>query len=218
MMNGQGVSSDATVLQVEKLCFGYGQRELFSLFSAQFQPGVTWVKGSNGSGKSTLLKLLAGVLQPISGHVEMPALRLDAATLEYRRRMFWCGPGPLAFDHLTPLEYLGFIRGLYRSFSVESVAGHVSGFALEPHLQSPLRDLSTGTQRKVWLTAALCTRAPVTLLDEPLNALDKSALSYLQAALGPCVRQTEGVWIIASHDSFGPASLQATVLDLGAPL
>lgn len=203
------------MIKVEKLCFAYAQHELFALFSVEFSAGVTWVKGANGSGKSTLLKLLAGIVQPSQGQISLQDIALTPDAMDYRQSLFWCGPGPIAFDHLTPLEYLGFMQGLYPSFSAEAVPVHVDGFALRPHLQTPMRALSTGTQRKVWLTAALSVQTPVVLLDEPLNALDTASLRYLEGALADCAHQADRAWIIVSHEAFGAASDKAGVLMLG---
>lgn len=206
------------ILYVDNLNFSYGRQFssalLFSNFFAQFAAGVTWVKGGNGHGKSTLLKLLAGVLPPSHGRIVLKGLDIDTDPMAYRRSMFWCGPGSLAFDHLTPLEYLGFMQGLYPSFDTEAVSKHVAGFALAPYLQTSLRSLSMGTQRKVWLAAALSAGTTVTLLDEPLNALDAASLQYLETNLAEVTQQADRAWIIVSHEAFGPASTNATTLVL----
>ena len=59
-------ATGAPVLQAHDLCFGFAQRALFSDFSAQIPPGVTWVCGDESCGKTTLLRLMAGEL-PASG-------------------------------------------------------------------------------------------------------------------------------------------------------
>jgi ABC-type multidrug transport system ATPase subunit len=209
-------ASPDAIIQVKNISFSYSQWSLFALFFADFYTGITWVKGSNGSGKSTLLKLLAGIAQPQSGHITLQGhSALTPQTVDYRRQVFWCGPGALAFEHLTALEYLGFMRGLYPAFDADAVAVHLAGFGLQPHLKSRLGTLSTGTQRKVWLTAALCANAVVTLLDEPLNALDTDSVAYLESALVGAAQQTGRAWIVVSHEPFGAAAENARVLTVG---
>ncbi len=190
-------------LQVHELCFAYPQRQVFTDWSAQFDAGLAWLRGGNGSGKSTLLKLLAGAMAPGSGEVRANGLDLSQDAMAYRRAVFWCGPGPVPFDHLSPTEYFAFLRGLYPSWDDSALQPHVNGFALTPHLRLPLRQLSTGTQRKVWLAAALAAHAPVTLLDEPLNALDAASLVHLRTTLADCARDPSRLWIVASHEPLG---------------
>jgi len=62
---------------------------------------------------TTLLKLLAGALHATTGEIEAAGLKQRQQPIEYRRAVFWCGPGPVPFDHLSPTEYFAFIRGLY---------------------------------------------------------------------------------------------------------
>jgi ABC-type multidrug transport system ATPase subunit len=190
-------------LQVQALCFAYPARQLFFDWSAQFYGGVAWLRGGNGSGKSTLLKLLAGAIEPGSGEVQANGLDVSRDAMAYRREVFWCGPGPVPFDHLSPSEYFAFLRGLYPSWDDAALQPHIDGFALSPHLRMPLRQLSTGTQRKVWLTAAFAVKTPITLLDEPLNALDAASLAHLRATLADCAREMSRLWIVASHEALG---------------
>lgn len=203
------------LLRVDGLRFGYSDRWLIDGLTFAFPPGVVWVQGGNGRGKSTLLKLLAGALAPAGGRIAVQAIDLALQPLDYRRRVFWCGPGPLAFDHLSPWEYFGFLRTLYPALHLPALQAHVEGLGLGPHAGSLLRRLSTGTQRKVWLAAALAAGTPVTLLDEPLNALDAASLQYLQGALAAAATP-DRLWIVASHEAFGAASRTASVLDLEA--
>ncbi len=205
------------LLQVEDLCFSYPQRHVFTLWSAAFDAGLTWVRGSNGSGKSTLLKLLGGALPATSGRIVLAGVDCATQPLDYRRRVFWCGPGAIPFDHLTPAEYFGFMRTLYPRFDTAALARHVQGFALAPHLANPLRTLSTGTQRKAWLAAALSAGTDVTLLDEPINALDAASHMHLLAVLAECAGHARQSWIVASHESLGAAEQRAALLDLDVP-
>jgi ABC-type multidrug transport system ATPase subunit len=172
------------------------------------------VKGSNGCGKSTLLKLLAGSLKPTAGAIEVQGVDISAQPLQYRRQVFYCGPGPIAFDHLSPVEFFGFMRALYPGIDENRLAQNVEGFGLHSFLDLPLTTLSTGTQRKVWLSMALAAGTEATLLDEPLNALDAKSLEYLRSALVHCAQDSVRAWIVASHEDLGVGSLTAETLEM----
>lgn len=202
------------VLQVQALSFSYPGRHVFTGWSAGFAPGLTWVRGSNGSGKSTLFKLLAGALTPLTGTRRVAGI--DAAThpLDYRREVFWCGPGAIAFDHLRPTEYFAFLRGLYPRLDAARLQVHLDGFGLQTFMAKHLSELSTGTQRKVWLSAALAAGTAVVLLDEPLNALDAASLRHLREQLSRCAADETRAWVVASHEAVAGPDDRVTRLDL----
>lgn len=204
------------LLQIDGLSFSYPRRPLFTGFSAQLGAGLTWLRGPNGCGKSTLLALLAGALRPISGQIIVKGIAQASQPLDYRREVFWCGPGPVVFDHLRPPEYFGFIAGLYPRFDATALAGHVQAFGLQPHLGQRLSALSTGTQRKVALATALAVGTALVLLDEPFNALDAASLAHLQAVLRDAAASRHQAWLVASHPDPGADAPDRAVLDLGS--
>jgi ABC-type sulfate/molybdate transport systems ATPase subunit len=80
-----------------------------------------------------------------------------------------------------------------------------------------LATLSTGTQRKVWLAVALAAGTTVTLLDEPLNALDAKSLEYLRSVLVKCAQDPSRAWIVASHEDLGSGSSHCDILEMDVP-
>jgi ABC-type multidrug transport system ATPase subunit len=210
-MNGP---APATLLRVQRLSFSYPQRHVFNAWSHDFPAGLTWVRGGNGCGKSTLLKLLAGALKPLSGTIEVQGVSQQDQPRDYRLRVFWCGPGAIAFDHLSPAEFFGFMRGLYASVDVPALQRHVAGLGLSPFMDAAMRTLSTGTQRKVWLAMALAAGTPVTLLDEPLNALDAASSAYFRASLHTLAQDSSRAWVVASHEALDDTPAAISRLDL----
>ena len=204
------------LLQVRGLSFSYPGRHVLTGFDADFGPGLTWVRGSNGSGKSTLLRLLAGALQPLVGSLRVAGIDAEQRPLDYRRQVVWCGPGAIAFDHLRAPEYFAFLRGLYPRFDTARLQQQLDGFGLQPFLGARLSELSTGTQRKVWLAAALAAGTAVVLLDEPLNALDAASLQHLRTQLAHCAADGEHAWLVASHEPVAAPEDRVMLLDLAA--
>jgi ABC-2 type transport system ATP-binding protein len=203
-------------LRVRDLAFSYPGRSVFAGWAADFHAGITWVQGGNGCGKSTLLKLLAGALTPAVGELQAAGVDAQQHPVDYRRQVFWCGPGAIAFDHLRPPEYFAFLRGLYPQFDMTQVQQQVTALGLQPFMGTRLRELSTGTQRKVWLAAAFAVGTTVVLLDEPLNALDAASLRHVLAQLARCAADPQRAWIVASHESLGAAGDAAVKLLLAA--
>ena len=204
----------APVLKVKALSFSYPGRHVFTEWSAEFAPGLSWIQGSNGSGKSTLLKLLAGALTPLLGSLQVREVDAAARPLAYRREVFWCGPSAIPFDHLSPAEYWGFMRHLYPRFDAAALGAHVAGLGLGPFTDTRLSELSTGTQRKVWLAAALVAGSACVLMDEPLNALDSASLHYVLGQLAACAADPARAWIVASHEALGVAGERAVLMGL----
>jgi hypothetical protein len=67
----------------------------------------------------------------------------------------------------------------YAGFDQAALLQLIDGLALEPHLFKQIQMLSSGTRRKVWITAAFASGAALTLLDDPLAALDKSSALFV---------------------------------------
>lgn len=173
--------------------------------SGAFGAGRTGLVGRNGSGKSTLLRLIAGDLTPTAGHITATG---DVAYLPQR----------LTLDtHARVAELLGVARALDAvraiaagdvdparfdevgdDWDVEARAeAALAEAGLDPSfLDRTVGELSGGEAVLVAIAGIRARRAPVTLLDEPTNNLDRDA----RTRLGEMVRSWRGTLVVVSHD------------------
>lgn len=147
--------------------------------------------GSNGCGKSTLMKIITGQLQPDSGSVEIG----DTVHIGY----FMQENEPLD-ENQTVLECVRSI-GEY----VQTVDGKVTAsqmcekFLFTPKQQwTPVRKLSGGEKRRLYLLSVLMSAPNVLILDEPTNDLDIETLEVLEDYLDGFA----GIIITVSHDRY----------------
>ena len=131
--------------------------------------------GPNGSGKTTLLRLVAGLLAPTGGTLEVAVERAQVGFL---------GHEPLVYRELTPLENLELYGRLYRipsggSGSARCSSGSGSGRCASERVST----FSRGMQQRLGLCRALLHEPELVILDEPFNALDAQGVELLEREL-----------------------------------
>lgn len=208
------VSHSPCFLQIDDLSHGYPQRGLFSHLSARFGAGIHLVRGGDGRGKTTLLRLLAGELAPQGGGMLACGVSSRDAPAAYRQQVFWLDPRTEAHDQQTAAQCFDVLTQRYPRFDLSQVPALFEGLALAEHAHKPLYMLSTGSKRKVWLTAAFASGAPVVLLDVPFASLDKVSIAFLTALLGQEAAAANRTWVLADYEA-PPALALASTLDLG---
>ncbi len=141
--------------------------------------------GPNGAGKSTLLRLLAGIDAPDEGSV----------TINPQVRVGYLDQGqPFAETDRSLLEvYRDGTPGEEQHAITDLLA---SGLFRYEELRQPVRELSSGQQRKLQIARLIAARANLLLLDEPTNTVSFDVLEALEDAL----RAFPGPVIAASHD------------------
>jgi len=204
----------SAVLQACGLGFGYPkQPALFTNWSVDIAPGVTWVGGDESTGKTTLLRLLAGELPAQSGTLQVNGILFKEQPQSYRNEVAWVDPRTQAFDTLTPQAYWDGLRSQHPAFADDLLADLIGGLALEPHLPKSLYMLSTGTKRKVFLAGAFASGAAVTLLDEPFAALDKASIALVLELLQEAAAHTSRAWVVADYLAPAGVALTGTIAD-----
>ena len=147
--------------------------------------------GPNGAGKTTTLRMVAGLLPPDAGSVEIfgiDALRDPEAA---KQIMAWVSDEPMIYDKLTPLEYLEFIAGLWGvdpAISTASARDLLVSLGLAPHLNERCEGFSKGMRQKVALAGALVHDPRLIILDEPLTGLDAVSARHVKTLLSERVR------------------------------
>lgn len=172
------------LLHADGLALVRGGRLLFEGLDMHLDAGeALHVTGPNGSGKSSLIRLVAGLLRPSAGRVERAAAALADEQLALDRELplgralaFWKGPRLGEAMAALALDHLG----------------HV-----------PVRLLSTGQARRARLARVMASGAPLWLLDEPMNGLDRDGVERLAEAVAGH-RAAGGALLAASHQPLGP--------------
>ncbi|GAA1543269.1 ATPase subunit of ABC transporter with duplicated ATPase domains [Microbacterium ginsengiterrae] len=179
--------------------------------SGTFGTGRTGLVGRNGSGKSTLLRLIAGDLCPTSGHISTSgdvAYLPQRLTLETDRRVAELLGVATALDAVRAITAgdadPAHFDAVGDDWDIEARAEVALAEAgLDPSfLDRRVGELSGGEAVLVAIAGIRLRRAPVTLLDEPTNNLDRDA----RAKLAAMVTAWRGALIVVSHD--------VTLLDL----
>ena len=169
----------------------YGIRPTLRDINLTVKPGeLLCVMGPNGMGKSTLLSVIAGILAPIKGYVEINGLR-RRSSIEHekkiREQVIYLPDAPWLPINNTGRE---FILGVGRLYGVDEdrLFDHAQKllnlFDLAEKGDRTISSYSTGQQKKIGLCSALITDAPIMILDEPFSGgLDSSGLLALQQVL-----------------------------------
>eukprot|EP00435_Cladocopium_sp_Y103_P077033 s1_g772.t1 len=146
--------------------------------------------GNNGSGKSTLLKCLAGIYEPIRGHVEVngtvaPIFDLSLGT----------DPELSGYDNIL-------LRGMYAGLSksvVEAQVDEIAAFSeLGDFLHLPIRTYSSGMQLRLAFAVSTAFSADIVLVDEIISVGDAAFVEKSQARMQSRIG-ADGILVLASH-------------------
>jgi ABC-type multidrug transport system ATPase subunit len=174
---------------------------LFQDLNFTLAPGVAMVVGDEQTGKTTLLKILSGELMPSQGWVETLGLRPDTSAAAYARQVFRTDPLSEALDQTAPDDWFQTLPQRYPAFAQATLNALTEGFGLAPHLAKPMYMLSAGSRRKVWLSAAFASGAPLVLIDQPFAALDAPSIRLLREVLQEFDGQSRRTCVLADYEA-----------------
>ena len=187
-------------LKVSNLCKHYTETYLFKDISFELHPGeVMAITGWNGSGKSTLLRIIAGLVRPTTGRVEM-FFKGESIAREARRRFVgMVAPAFSLYEELTALENLEFfskVRGI--AYDRNSCLGIMRQIGLSENAGKLCRNYSSGMKQRLKLAQALLHKPPLLLLDEPGCNLDSKGMEVVENIIAD--QRRSGMSIIASNE------------------
>ena len=207
------------ILKAEGLCKSYGTQEVLSNLDLTIEPGKIYgLIGRNGVGKTTLLSILTGQNTHNAGYVtyndqpvweNQEALNDLCFSRELQPTMF-NGPNNLKVSH-----YIKSGAIFYPNWDQEYADALMAEFKLDP--KKKIAQLSKGQMSMVTILIALASKAPITILDEPVAGLDVVMRERFYRLLLEDFVQTERTFIVSTHILEEAASVfeRVIILDEG---
>lgn len=185
-----------------------GFRSVFSGINLQLSSGEALaLTGPNGAGKSSLLRLMAGLLRPSEGRVELDG---DTDNRTVPERAHYLGHLDALKPALTVRENIDFWIHYLGVAGDATSALEAVGIGALGHL--PAAYLSAGQRRRLSLARLIASPRPLWLLDEPTSALDSAGQDML-AGLMRGHLAGGGIIVAATH---GPLGIECKELRLGS--
>ena len=181
-----------TTIEIEHVSKSYGDTICVKDFSyVLLKDDKIGFVGKNGCGKTTLMKMLAGIVTPDTGCIEVgQTVKIGY----YCQEISYIDPNQKVIDYIKDTaEYVRTEDGLVSASSM------LERFLFPPEQQySPIGKLSGGEKRRLNLLRVLMEAPNVLIMDEPTNDLDTETLAILEDYLD----NFQGIVITVSHDRY----------------
>ncbi|MEL8054750.1 MAG: ABC transporter ATP-binding protein [Pseudomonadota bacterium] len=219
------------VIEIRGLTYAWASQPLL-LDISEFDISIgerVFLQGPSGSGKSTFLGLIAGVLEPQGGHLNIAGETLDRMKGPARDRLRADSLGVI-FQMFNLVPYLSLLQNVTlpcrfskKRFEAARDAGGPElearrllgrlGLQGDDILTRKVTDLSVGQQQRVAAARALIGKPRLIIADEPTSALDADTRDKFVELLSEEAERSSAALLFVSHDS-GLAHLFDRAVDL----
>jgi ABC-2 type transport system ATP-binding protein len=180
------------VIAVDHISFKVQKGEIFG------------VLGPNGSGKSTLVRLIATLLLPDGGMVNVMGHDVEKNPMQVQRLINRVSVEASFFKKLSPMENLLYgarLYGLQGKVFRQRIYEILKRLGIEESaIHQPVEEMSRGMQQKVAIARALLTQPTVLLLDEPTTGLDPRSKLEVQALIREFKEKDGTTILLTTHD------------------
>jgi ABC-2 type transport system ATP-binding protein len=166
----------SAVISVRALCKNYGQLTAVDGLDLEIPQGEFFAfLGPNAAGKTTTIKMLAGLLKPTAGKVQIGGFDMVREPEKAKALLAYVPDFPFLYDKLTASEFMQFVGDIFRLD--RQVITHTTGelfekFHLHEYQHELTENLSHGTRQRLVIASALLHDPKVFVIDEPMVGLD----------------------------------------------
>ena len=174
-------------LIANRLCKQFGDFTAVNQVSLTVNPGeIVGLLGPNGAGKTTTLRMLAGILTPTSGQVEIGGMDLVSHPLEVKRRIGFLSGDTQLYRRLTARELLVYFGSLYevpKDQLTQRVQELIQQLDMSSFADRPCGSLSSGQKQRANIARAFLHHPDLLILDEPTATLDVWSGQFIVEAI-----------------------------------
>ena len=203
----------ALCARLNKVSRLFGSFAALRQVSVDLEPGRCYVLlGENGAGKSTLLRVLAGLIRPTHGTLQVFG---NHTPHEARERIGYMSHAPMLYDELTAQENLCYFAALYPGRECLAPEEVLRQVGLDPTLTRPLGQYSQGMRQRTSLARVLLPVPELLLLDEPFSNMDVESARQMVELLAT-FRHSSRTIVLTTHQRELAAPIADFVLTLHA--
>ncbi|MBA1149311.1 ABC transporter ATP-binding protein, partial [Ectothiorhodospiraceae bacterium WFHF3C12] len=148
--------------------------------------GILGLLGPNGAGKTTAMRLMAGVLPPSSGRIELLGEPMNERRPAQRRHLGYLPDTPPLYEDMAVADYLTHVarlRGLARPAARQRTEAVLEQCDLEAVGRRRIGNLSRGYRQRIGLAQAVIHEPALLILDEPTLGLDPIQVQGLRTLI-----------------------------------
>lgn len=190
-------------LRVNNLTKAYDAKPVLQGLTLDVPAGsIFGLIGPNGAGKSTFIGCLTGLLEKDNGQIVINDRELNASNeLVIKRDVASVLQPPLLFENFTSYEFITYVCEMYGTSSDElndKIKSLVSYFEIDEYLYVKVRQLSSGSRKKLAFCTAILTEPKLLFLDEPFESVDVISIGRMKTVIRKL--RDQGVTVfITSH-------------------
>lgn len=192
-----------TILKVKNLWKSYGKINALKGIDFEVREGEIFALiGPNGAGKTTTLRIIATLLSPDKGTVELMGYDVRKESDKIREKISYLPEEAGAYRNLTGIDYLKFMANFYarEDKEVEEFIKRGEEIAdLGERLKDKVGTYSKGMVRKLLLARALMIKPTLAILDEPTSGLDVINSLEVREIIKKFVKEGVSV-LLSSHN------------------
>ncbi len=185
-----------SLLEVQNLTKRYGNRTAVDSIGFSMQGGeVVGFLGPNGAGKTTTMRMIAGLIHPSNGKVQLQGQNVPGPNLREMGAMI---EEPSFYPYLNGLENLRYAAKMHGAVGENKIQEVLNMVGLTSRAKDTVRKYSQGMRQRLGLARALLANPKLLLLDEPANGLDPEGVADLRHTIRNLGQQGVAI-LLSSH-------------------